>query len=305
MRVLHNPDGLMRAAQFRILTRILERVEVPDYIYAFEKGKNIPKMAEAHTQKGLVISIDLKDFFTSIKQHHLLTIFSSLGFEGAPSQTLSEICTYKSYVPQGALTSPKISNLVTASTFGPKLQSYCDEHGYALTVYADDVTISCEDDLVKQSGYDAAFKIVSFVSQLVANYGFRVNREKTKIMRPFQRQYVCGVVVNHRVNLQKAERNRLRAIVHNSSVRGIESEAAVSGLTPDKFVSRTMGQLNWFGQLNPEAGVHLKSKFKQIVQGCVPIDVGDNCVVDIAPQVVQQKVETGSDVPQLPVLSTH
>lgn len=284
--MLHNPDGLMRAAQFRILSRILERVKVPDYVYAFEKGKNIPKMAEVHVTKGLVISMDLKDFFTSIKQHHLLGIFKTLGFNEAPAQTLSEICTYKSFVPQGALTSPKISNIVTALTFGPELKTYCDEKGYALTVYADDITISCEEDLVKQAGYDAAFKIVGFVSQLVGKHGFKVNREKTKVMRPFQRQYVCGVVVNSKVNLQKTERNRLRAIVHNTGTRGVEAEAAVSGLTPEKFVSRVMGQLNWFGQLNPEAGVRLKSQFKEVVQEHGTPNAGDDCVEGTASQVV-------------------
>jgi RNA-directed DNA polymerase len=256
----------MRAAQFRILTRILNKVPVPEYVYAFEKGKNIPKMAESHLEKGVVISLDLKDFFTSIKQHHLLDIFKNLGIGGAPAQTLSELCTYKSFVPQGALTSPKISNLVTASTFGPELKKFCDERGYTLTVYADDITISCEQDIVKQAGYDAAFEIVGFVSRLVNKYGFRVNRKKTKVMRPFQRQYVCGVVVNRKVNLQKSKRNMLRAIVHNTEMNGVESAAATARMTPDKFVSSIMGQLNWFGQLNPEAGVRLKSKFREVVQ---------------------------------------
>jgi RNA-directed DNA polymerase len=256
----------MRAAQFKILTRILEKVKVPEYVYAFEKGRNIPKMAEAHAGKGLVISMDLKDFFTSIKQRHLLKIFQDLGFGGAPAQTLSELCTFKSFVPQGALTSPKISNIVTAFTFGPELKAYCDQKGYTLTVYADDITISCEEDLVKNSGYDAAFEIVGFVSKLVGKYGFRVNRDKTKVMRPFQRQYVCGVVVNRKINLQKTERNRLRAIVHNTVTKGVEEAAKKANLTPAQFVSRTMGQLNWFGQLNPEAGVRLKSLFKEAVQ---------------------------------------
>jgi RNA-directed DNA polymerase len=255
----------MRAAQFRILTRILNLIEVPEYIYAFEKGRNIPKMAEAHTNKGLVVSIDLKDFFGSIKQHHLFELFTNLGFEEAPARTLSELCTYKSFVPQGALTSPKVSNLITMSTFGPALLQYCEQHGYSLTVYADDVTISCEEDLVKQSGYDAAFEIVRFVSQLVSQYGFRVNREKTKVMRPYQRQYVCGAVVNSKVNLQKTERNRLRAIVHNIRTNGLEAEAAKSNLPADRFYAKLMGQLNWFGQLNPEAGASLKSSLKQIV----------------------------------------
>ena len=263
---MHNPDGLMRAVQYRILTRILEKVQVPEYIYAFEKGRNIPTMAEAHVRQGVVVSIDLKDFFTSIKQHHLFNLFTDLGFGWKPATTLAELCTFKAFVPQGALTSPKLSNIITATTFGPELKKYCDDHGYVMTIYADDVTISARDDLVKQTGYAATQSIVEFVSTTVRKYGFKVNPEKTKVMRPFQRQYVCGVVVNSKINLQKTERNRLRAIVYNTRKNGVAIEAQKGGFTPDEFVSRIMGRLNWFSQLNPEAGDSLKSLFKLAVQ---------------------------------------
>lgn len=274
----------MRAVQYRILTKLLEPIQIPDYVYAFEKGKNIPKMAEAHVGKGLIISVDLKDFFGSIKQHHLYELFQNLGFGNDPARTLSELCTYKSFVPQGALTSPKLSNFITTFTFGPAIKEYCDQHGYNLTIYADDITISCEEDLVKQSGYDAAFEIVSFVSQLVSRYGFRINREKTKVMRPFQRQYVCGAVVNSKVNLQKTERNRLRAIVHNSKLNGLTAEAAKSNTTVEQFVNRTMGQLNWFSQLNPTAGARLKSTFREVVQELSEPYAEGGCVKEIASQ---------------------
>src|ERR1700748_2892976 len=45
-RILHNPDSLMRIVQYKILTQVLDKIEVPEYVCAFEKGKSIPKMAE-------------------------------------------------------------------------------------------------------------------------------------------------------------------------------------------------------------------------------------------------------------------
>lgn len=255
----------MRAAQFRILKEILEKVQVPEYIHAFERGRSIPAMAQAHTGKGLVISIDLKDFFTSIKQYHLVQIFEHLGIAGQAGRTLSELCTYEAFVPQGALTSPKLSNIVTALTFGPIIKKYCDERGYAVTIYADDVTISMQEDLIKKDGIGAVEEILKLVSDTVSSFGFKVNRRKTKLMRPFQRQYVCGVVVNRKVNLQKTERRTLRAMVYNIKRNGIEAEAAKSGLDPEAFKSRLMGRLNWFGQLNPEAGARLLSMLREAV----------------------------------------
>src|SRR5579859_7236531 len=54
-RILHNPDNLMRVVQYKILTQILNKVEVPEYVHAFEKGKSIPKMAECHVGKDMVV----------------------------------------------------------------------------------------------------------------------------------------------------------------------------------------------------------------------------------------------------------
>ncbi len=144
----------MRVVQYKILKGILEKVDIPNYIYAFEKGKNIPEMAEIHVGKKVVISVDLKDFFTSIKQYHLLQMFQHLGFGVNPATTLSELCTYKAFVPQGALTSPKLSNLFTSLTFGPLLKEYCDRKGYILSIYADDITISRNTDFSGEIRYE-------------------------------------------------------------------------------------------------------------------------------------------------------
>ena len=266
LRVLYNPDRLMRAAQFLILTRILETIRVPDYIHAFERGRSIPAMAQQHVGKGVIISLDLKDFFTSIKQRHLQEIFQHLGVSATPARTLSELCTYESFVPQGALTSPKLSNIVSSLTFGPILKQYCDERGYTLSIYADDITISCEEDIVAANGYGATQEIIGAVTQCVAEFGFRVNRRKTKVMRPFQRQYVCGVVVNERTNLQQRERRRLRAIVHNCLTHGIEAEAAKNGISPETFVSQIAGKINWFSQLNQDGGPVLMESFQSAVR---------------------------------------
>ena len=296
LRKLHNPDGLMRAVQLRILNKILEKVEIPEYVYAFERGKNIPDMAQHHVGKGTVISLDIKDFFTSIKQRQLQELFGGLGFGDKPARTLSELCTYESFVPQGAITSPKISNIITAHTFGPVLKEYCDQHGFTLTIYADDITISSDNDIVKEAGYGAAMEIVSYVSQLVRGFGFVINRKKTKVMRPFQRQYVCGAVVNHRVNLQKSERNNLGTIVYYAGRYGVADQAARMNLTVDEFVNKTMGRLNWFGQLNPEAGARLKSTFKEILGK--ELQGQDGAVVETAdaPNTIQVTVATTEPV---------
>jgi RNA-directed DNA polymerase len=254
----------MRVAQYRILKEILEKIEVPDYVCAFEKDRNIPDMAALHVNKKIIVSVDLKDFFTSIKQFHVNQIFEHLGFESAPARTLSELCTYGSFVPQGALTSPKLSNIVTSLTFGPIIKAFCEEHGYILTIYADDITVSSTEKMDGLEGRLKAGEVVNFIRKTVGSYGFQLNPKKIKIMKNHMRQYVCGAVVNSKVNMQFSERNRLRAIVHNCLMNGIVKEAEKFGVPPDKFSAKIMGRLNWFSQLNPVAGEKAKTKFKEV-----------------------------------------
>jgi len=262
-RTLYNPDQPMRLIQFKILKEILEQVQVPDYLYAFEKGRSIPAMAQKHVGKKVIVSVDLKDYFQSIKQYHLNQVFKHLGFGEKPALLLSELCTYKSFVPQGALTSPKLSNIITTYTFGPLIKEYCEERGYTLTIYADDITIS-SDSLIDDMGSDTVHSLISYLKETVGRFGFRVNSEKTKVMKYYQRQYVCGAVVNSKVNLQKSERNTLRAIIHNCEINGIEAEASKTQITENEFISAMNGRLNWFNQLNPQAGSHFINQFKEI-----------------------------------------
>ncbi len=252
--------------QYKILKQVLEKIPVPEYIYAFEKGKNIPDMAGIHVGKKIVVSLDLKDFFTSIKQHHLDSIFKTVGFGPGAARTLSELCTYKSFVPQGALTSPKISNIFTALTFGPEVKTYCDLQGYTLSIYADDITISRDTQFEGEEGKTTTTELINFITATVAKYGMKINREKTKVMHSYQRQWVCGTVVNEKVNLLKRDRYSLKAIVHNCELNGIQKEAAKTGVTPGEFAAKIIGKIGWYAQLNPTAGNKLKEKFKVVYE---------------------------------------
>lgn len=255
----------MRVAQFRTLTRILDLAKIPDYIYAFEKGKSISSMAQIHVNKDVVISLDIKDFFPSITELMVRSMFESLGITGVAGRLLSELCTYSWFVPQGAITSPKISNLIAAGTFGPEIKTFCDEEKIDLTIYADDITVSFNrqfENLEQAKAYSA--KIIEAITLSVTKHGFRINQKKTKIMTPHMRQYVCGAVVNEKVNLRRTERLALRAILRNFETEGIDKAAQRTGLDPEVFLRKVAGRVNWFCQLNPDAGLPFKIKLRKL-----------------------------------------
>lgn len=256
---MYNPSPQMRRVQYRIVTELLDKAfKIPDYIYAFERDRSIPVMAKVHEGALKVVSLDIENFFPSIKQNRIFSILVERGFGEKPARTLSELMTFGPFVPQGAITSPKISNIVAAETFGPVVKEFCDERGLALTIYADDITISSKQD------FDSN-EVIAFVSGALARFRFKVNTAKTKVMKKGTRNsrlYVCGAVVNDKVNLIRSERLKLRAIVHNCEVNGIDAEASKNALTPAEFMAQVRGRLNWFRQLNPEKASPLVDRFK-------------------------------------------
>lgn len=217
-------------------------------------------MARLHANKDVVISIDLKDYFGKIHVKHMVPLLASYGVQDTAGRLAAELCSYKFFLPQGGLTSPKMSNLVAGHTFGPVLKKYADSMGLTMTIYADDVTFSF-------NGEKNVSQILGDTARILReNGGFFMKEEKTKVMTSRYRQVVCGVVVNEKPNLAKQERNRLRAIVRNIELHGIRAEADKNELDEDEFVSSIRGRLNWYKQLNPTRAMALVDKFTRIIK---------------------------------------
>jgi len=253
-RTIYDPDQTLRTIQYRLLKSIWEKVPVMDECYAFESGKSIPQMANLHVNKAVVLSYDIRKYFDHIKNTMLMDVLTEHGMGPVPARTVAELCTYTYFVPQGALTSPKISNCISSSTFGPGIKQFCEERGLTLTIYADDITISGQT-------IPNIHEVNTFVARQVEQFGFRINTRKTKVMTRKTRQWVCGVVVNEKTNMLRKERKILRAIVHNVEKNGIEIEAQKCLISPEGFVKQTQGRLNWFKQLNAVQGGILWDKW--------------------------------------------
>jgi hypothetical protein len=80
-------------------------------------------------------------------------------------------------------------------------------------------------------------------------------------MRPGQRQQLCGVVVNDRPNLPRAERDRLRAILHNAARLGPESQNRDGHAD---FRRHLEGRVAWAAALNPDFGQRARRLLGQI-----------------------------------------
>ncbi len=159
------------------------------------------------------------------------------------------------HLPQGAPTSPALANLV-AFHLDRRLAGLAERVGARYTRYADDIALSGPRVLASR-----ADQLTGRVAEIATSEGFRLNEAKTRIMRRATRQRLCGIVVNAHPNLERAEYDRLRAILHNCAREGPASQNRAA--LPD-LRAHLLGRIVWVEQLNPERGTRLRTRFARI-----------------------------------------
>lgn len=181
------------------------------------RPKGVITNALAHTNKKLVISMDLKEFFPTITFPRVMGLLKSEPYKFSNKEAsilASMICLPKEIddkrgLPQGAPTSPIISNLL-CKKLDFQLGRIAQKYDLNYTRYADDLTFSTN-NLKRIS----ANKIIHEATKCVERNGFHVNVDKTKVMYSNQRQMVTGILVNEGLNLPKKQVDAIRATLHN------------------------------------------------------------------------------------------
>lgn len=226
-RVLHIPDEPTKQLQRRILRRLLSRARCHRCAVGFERGRSIVDAARPHVGKDVVLRIDIAEFFPSTTSERVRDWFRRSGWDDAAAEFLTRCVTHEGALPQGAPTSPRISNLVNARLDGAFFHLALRFGGH-YTRYADDITLSF--DGVSGRRVRAVLQISR---RILKRFGYRMQGRKTRILRKHQRQDVLGLTVNAQVAVSRRMRRRLRAARHQQRVLGecAMSPSALQGWT--------------------------------------------------------------------------
>ena len=212
MRRILAPDPELKSLQRRILDRLLARLRIHPAAMAFEPGRSIVTNALAHCGQEVVVRMDLKDFFPNTSAERLRRYFRLIGWNRPAANLLVRLCTSDGGLPQGAPTSPRLSNLVNYR-LDARIAGVAARCEAVYTRYADDITLS-------MAHYDRTklHRLIRFVRRAVAEEGYAVHRrKKLSVRRRHHRQLVTGLVVNERVGLPRPIRRWLRAVQHRMS----------------------------------------------------------------------------------------
>jgi RNA-directed DNA polymerase len=270
-RLISSPKPKLRMAQSWIAENILNRLSPSPQAMAFRPGTSIIDNATPHLNAAIVVKLDLKDFFPSIGFNRVRGYYEHLGFNPGVATILSLISTdaprvkvvmdgEAKYVameerslPQGASTSPALANLI-ASPMDGRITGLCEalETKWTYTRYADDLTFSCRDENADVG------RLLKAIARIVTDEGFRINDEKTAIMRAPGRQVVTGLLVGGEIRLSRRDLRRLRAFLHRCDKDGLEEVSREIG---KDALAVARGHLAYVTMIMPEHAAGLRQRY--------------------------------------------
>ena len=218
-RLLIPSDGT-KAVQRAILKRLLGRLRAHPAATGFERGKSIVDNARPHVGRHVVIKMDVKDFFPATTEARVERYFRRIGWNKHAAKTLTSLTSAEGGLPQGAPTSPRLSNLVN---FGldARMQRMVEKRHGRYTRYADDITISFQQNKLAKKTRRRVRGTIQLAAGLLKAHGYYAHRNtKLKVCYRHRRQMVTGLVVNDKVQLPRARRRWLRAVEHRAATGG-------------------------------------------------------------------------------------
>ena len=200
-RNLSIPDLVLKRVQRSIADNILSQYTISRYATAYTPGSSVHKNAQPHVGKVKILKLDIEGFFDNISYARVKNIvFHEEKFSEPIRVLLTMLCYYKESLPQGAPTSPMITNIIMCD-FDEKVGAFCNNKGIAYTRYCDDMTFSGDFD---------EGEVIALVKSELKKLGLFLKNRKTAVVSKAKRQAVTGVVVNEKINLTKEYKKKIR-----------------------------------------------------------------------------------------------
>ncbi|MCF6434587.1 reverse transcriptase family protein [Pseudoalteromonas sp. MMG022] len=254
VRVVYNPHRTLRKVQRRINNRIFNPksgaiIHWPSFIYGSIPNqhllhgelehKDYVACVKNHCLRSSILKVDVQDFFNNIHIDHVVGIFTSFfKYPDDVSNCLAELCCYKGFVVQGALTSSYIASLCLFDV-EPDVVRRVKRKGLVYTRLVDDITISSMD-----RDYDFSY-VKSLVIDMLHEKDLPVNVEKTNVFRVSEGPLlVHGLRISFREpRLPADEISRIRASVKNVERLASEPKFRTTHAYRQDY-NRCMGRVN-------------------------------------------------------------
>lgn len=239
-RVISVPLPSLMETQRWVYKNILSNITVSKFAKAYRKGESIINNARFHRGQKIVLKLDIEDFFGSLAFKHVFPIFLSCGYTKEIAVLLANICLLKNKLPQGAPTSPVISNIAFVN-IDNIFAKYAISQGIRYTRYSDDMTFS---------GSFTVGSVVHFVEKVLNENSFKLNHKKTRVLRRNSRQIVTGIITNEKLNAPRELRRKLSQISYYIQKYGLENHMQHCSICDNSYLEKIIGKAHFVKGIN-------------------------------------------------------
>lgn len=263
-RVISAPAPRLKMIQRILADTFTQIYEVPDGVHGFVPNRSIATNAVEHVKKRAIIKIDLKDFFPTIAAGRIRGLLAKhpFPFKGKVLDALTNLVCHAGKLPQGAPTSPVLSNMICYRMDRALLQ-FARQKKLKYTRYADDIVLS---STMRSAIRDVAtysesgeLRINDHLRKIIESNGFVINEEKTGLFGRGSRQLVTGIVVNEKCNFRRSDYRYLRNLFYYWGKTDVETAAK-------RYVEYANGR-HYRSRFFTDRGEFIDNKFIAHIQG--------------------------------------
>lgn len=219
-RQITAPISPLKILQKKLSFILSSVVDSKHSVHGFVRGRSIRTNSLVHAGKKYVFIIDLENFFPSINFGRVRGLFMGppFKFNAETATILAQICTFDNSLPQGAPTSPVVSNILCRK-MDQQLSRLARNYRCDYTRYADDITFSTAKETFPKS---IAFTLPDSkephcgdeLSRIISASGFTINTKKVRLLEWCSQQKVTGLVSNKFPNVDRRFIRQIRAMLH-------------------------------------------------------------------------------------------
>ncbi|MEZ8503453.1 reverse transcriptase family protein [Vibrio splendidus] len=237
------PYPSLLTCQTWIYENILKTVTPHFCTHAYREKKSIISNAKPHLNQKAILKMDMKDFFPSIPINWVMNFFSSLGYPNNISYYLAALCCLDDALPQGASTSPSLSN-VLLKHLDSRLFKLSRRYELNYTRYADDLAFS---------GNYIPHKLIGVITEVIAEQGLLVNDRKTSLIIGDKQKIITGLSVQgEELALPRATRRLIKQEIHYIRQYGLVSHISKLKIKNPYYIQSLEGKLRFWLQVEPK-----------------------------------------------------
>jgi hypothetical protein len=256
-RTLLVPERRLKFLQRKTI-ELLQRLHSPRApVHGFIKDRGTITNARAHQTRPYLLNLDLRNYFGTISFRRVLGMLQALGLKEEVALAVCSICVARNQLPQGAPTSPILSNMV-AYLLDRDLMSFAKAHRLRYTRYADDISLSSYAppaalfQELPVPGKVPVEQLSASLRLVILSNGFEINPEKLWFSGPKSRKEVTGLIVNEFTNVKRSFVRNLRAALYKVETMGLaeaERDYQRRYKTDAPLEQVLRGRLEWIAQV--------------------------------------------------------